>query len=173
MILAIVGGLVVFLLGCVVVLLGAVLRHLRRALGDLQEAIERLQRAAEEQTEAARRQAEEAHKHHDATAAVVVAAIREVGRAIVGELRRASDERREVLHRLMEADPPSAPPPSGRPTSSTRDAPSARGAPSTMRSRALVGAGPSSLPPKAPTAPSGAPVLNLRMGRAEREGHAQ
>lgn len=149
---AVIGGMIVLLLGLSLVLLGA----LWVRLGQLAATAE----AAE------RKRTEEDRKHRDAVGAVVVAAVREVGRAIVQELQRAADERRETVRRLVGAPlgPDSEPtraqpsPRSAVPLAWTAP-PAPRCASTSLRASAKPDASP--LPSEAPTPRSGYPLADL------------
>lgn len=157
---AVVGGLVVTLCGVCLVLLAAI----HRRLGCLSASAEA----------AAQHRAEEDRKHREATAAIAVAAVREVGGAIVRELQRAADERRAAVQHLMQ----SGLGPDSRPMeykSVLRDAPMpwdvpcAADALPASQPRPVLTPGASTLPPDAPTPRSGYPVAAWR---AEPEGDA-
>lgn len=145
---AIVGGLVVFLLGCCLVMLAAI--HLR-----LSDQGARADAAAEQR-------AEEDRRHRDAAAAIVVGAMRDVGAAIVRELERAARERRDTVQQLLhvasgpdaeERDGwPTGPIPSVRPPRSSR--------PPVSQPRPVVKPGAPALPPGAPTLKSGQPLFH-------------
>lgn len=155
--LAIVGGLVVFLLGSLLVVQVAALQEIRRTVARILEVTEQLRTPAEHRPEVVRPTCGLERRHRDARA--VVQAVGRARRAIVRELRRASVERRRALHRLIADDRDLDPPPSfGAPPSG------AAGAPSTLRSRAPEQPDGASLPPGGPAPSKGRAMLKLLMG---------
>ena len=145
---AIVGGLVVTLIGVGVVLLAAILVRVRRLAASAEEA--------------ASARAEEDRKHREATAAIMLAAVREVGSAVVRELRRAADERRATVERLMHGGlgpdfGPLDPPRVSRPVPPWEMTPAGSAPPPPMEGSTAT-PGTSTLPPDAPTPRSGYPV---------------
>jgi hypothetical protein len=135
--LAVVGGVVVFLMGCCLLVLVVIALRLGRLVDILQVSARRLARPDKGRRRAAR--------------ASLVRELRAVRRAVVGELRQQARERRATLARLVgEERTPLEPIPAS--------------APPTSRPRALVKPGVFSLPPDAPTPPSGYAVSALLSG---------
>ncbi|MEZ4298437.1 MAG: hypothetical protein R3B70_26030 [Polyangiaceae bacterium] len=150
---AIVAGIAIFLLVACGVLLLAIFRRLGFILDCFGEM-----------SEAGERHSAEQIQHRDATAAITVAAIREVGGAVVGELKKAARERRLAFERMERLAPYSA-----RPSADSVDDPD-------LEEPALGGVingssvrpGSFQLPPDAPTPRSGYPLWELLSEREER-----
>jgi hypothetical protein len=157
-IIAVVGGLVVALLGWCLLLLVALYR--------------RLASIAAHADAAARERARLRRRGRKALAATIVRELRAVGRDLVGELRREAAERRETVQRLMrdatlaandpiESEPPvpfpRSEPPTFRPSGWSRPAP-------------VLASSARRLPPDSPTPANGVPVGAFR---SEPEGDAR
>ncbi|MEZ4313932.1 MAG: sigma factor [Polyangiaceae bacterium] len=152
---AIVAGIAICLLVACVVLLIAIFRRVGFVADSFAASLDEMDKAGE-------RQSAEQIQHRDATAAITVAAIREVGGAIVGELKKGARERRRAIEQLERLAPYSA-----RPFCDSVDRPDfeepASGA---VLEGSSVRPGSFLLPPDAPTPRSGYPLWEL-LGEGE------
>ena len=159
-------GLLTFLVACHLVVVVAVLFrfwHIREEITD--QVAGHL--AGMDAAVAAR--AAEDRKHRDATSAIIVNAIRQVGSGVVKELRRQAHQRQAMVQELVGGTPRGLASREEWPTTSV-GAPECDEPPVSTERRAAVMPGASTLPSDAPTPLSGYPV---GAWLAEAEGETQ